>query len=204
LACEAGVVLVELAGGGTVRELPGYGATGLQFAPGGRILAAVYHRGIVLWDVATGAVLARLRTPTGVGTVTLTFAPDGSRLVSGHSDTTFLVWPVPPVVPLPVPSAAARERAWEAVNAADAARGDAATWTLSTGGDVAVHWLRSRLRAEAPAGPAARVTGVLERIGTPAALKLLEDLAGGPAEAPLTREAGAAAGRIRHRPAAPP
>jgi hypothetical protein len=46
----------------------------------------------------------------------------------------------------------------------------------------------------------ARAVEVLELIGTPDASKLLEELAKGSAEAPLTREAKAALGRLKRRP----
>jgi WD40 repeat protein len=95
---------------GGVRELGGwsYAVDCVQFSPDGQWLAtaapdaAIPDRvftnefiptssRIQIWDVATGEKLLELPGHPGRIT-TLAFSPDGSKLASGSSDTTVLVW----------------------------------------------------------------------------------------------------------------
>jgi WD40 repeat protein len=68
----------------------------------GRTLATADGEKIEFFDTATARSLGEHRVSAGAwakalfGYVTvLRFAPDGTKLISGHSDTTALVWPVP-------------------------------------------------------------------------------------------------------------
>jgi WD40 repeat protein len=90
---------VVLYDAGTGREVwrtfaPGYGAGAVAFSPGGKLVAASGEgpQGrISLWDARNG------KEAGGIDGVTepvrsLTFTPDGKRLIAGMPDTTVLVW----------------------------------------------------------------------------------------------------------------
>jgi RNA polymerase sigma factor (sigma-70 family) len=64
----------------------------VSFSPDGRLLAVASEGPAMrLWDVRTGKEVKQLRGHQG-GVVSLAFARDGKRLVSGSLDTTALVW----------------------------------------------------------------------------------------------------------------
>jgi WD40 repeat protein len=65
----------------------------------GRLLAAARHdKTVTVWDLATGAEVARR---SGYGTVVrcLAFRPDGKALASGHADGTAVVWDLSSIAP---------------------------------------------------------------------------------------------------------
>jgi hypothetical protein len=69
----------------------------LAVSPNGRVIAVNMNsptQEIQFWDTLTGKKLASL-TGHEVNVMTLTFTPDGQRLVTGMFDTTALVWDVP-------------------------------------------------------------------------------------------------------------
>jgi WD40 repeat protein len=68
----------------------------------GRTLAVAAGEDIEFYDVATSKLLGAYRVAAGGWqkawaqfTHVLRFTPDGTKLVTGHNDTTALVWPVP-------------------------------------------------------------------------------------------------------------
>jgi hypothetical protein len=84
--------------------------------------------------------------------------PDGTKAVTGHSDTTALVWDI--AVPARRPRALTEQEmlaAWGELAGADAGKALTAAWALADGGDQAVRFLDSRVRAvEAPAADRVR------------------------------------------------
>jgi WD40 repeat protein len=142
----AGGQVLEAASGQPVWQPPG-GRLAL-FSPDGRILAvALAGQGVLLWDTAARKQLGLVAPPDAtVSAWPLAFTPDGGRLVTGHTDTTLLVWDVPRAAPLPAPDEPARQKAWDELHGADAAKAQAAVWVLAGGGDMTVAWLRDRLK----------------------------------------------------------
>ena len=74
----------------------------LALSPDAKTLAAAADNAIIFYDVAAGKEFARYKVPMEgweperMGfTQAIRFTPDGTRLVTGHVDTTALVWKVP-------------------------------------------------------------------------------------------------------------
>ncbi|HWY85875.1 MAG TPA: hypothetical protein VNX28_04070, partial [Gemmataceae bacterium] len=139
-------------------------------SPDGRIVAAGCGwnpASIHLYDVVTGKeVLTFTGLTSYIGD--LNFAPDGKTLVSGHRDSTGLIWDV--AAAYQQAKAAPKELAgddleklWAELESEDAARANAAAWTLSSSPKSAPHFLKDRLP------PATKVT--VERL-----LQLIADL----------------------------
>jgi WD40 repeat protein len=92
------VLLWEAATGKERAELPRVGetnVTSVAFAPDRRTLAAGLETGeIMLWDVATGQEVRRLKGHQGPVTA-VAYSRDGGTLVSGSWDGTALTWTIP-------------------------------------------------------------------------------------------------------------
>jgi len=90
------VSLIDAASG-RVRQrhiLPGSTAGPVAFSPDGRVFAtsvAQPDEQILIYEVASGKVRHTLRGHRG-RVSSLAFLPDGRRLVSGHGDSTLLIW----------------------------------------------------------------------------------------------------------------
>ena len=149
--------VVEVATGATVRELPLRSNANLAFHPDGRSLAAADCDGLAFLDLATGREFARRKAHAPhPGHAHLPFARvllyflDGSRLVTGHADTTALVWDAPrrPVA-VTGPDEGARAAAWDDLASADGAKGWSAVWAPADdpGG---TGFLRGRVRPAEP------------------------------------------------------
>ncbi len=61
--------------------------TAVRFSPDGKTLASSHERNVVLWDVATGAVKAKLTADAAI-LHSICFSPDGKMLASGGQGTT--------------------------------------------------------------------------------------------------------------------
>jgi RNA polymerase sigma factor (sigma-70 family) len=122
----------------------------LAFSPDGRVLVSGSSEAIRLWNVATGQELLR-RSGHGVNVSSLSFAPDGRTLASGLRDTTVLVWALAPEswhAGLPTKDLSAENLTAFWANLADgnAAKGQAAVWTLAASPRDSVPFLAKHLR----------------------------------------------------------
>lgn len=80
----------------SVKRLDGHGhdVTAVAYAPtGGMIASAGKDKTILLWDVASGAIVKKL-TGHGHFITALAFTPDGKRLASASLDKTVKIWDV--------------------------------------------------------------------------------------------------------------
>jgi hypothetical protein len=164
-----------------------------------------YNTGeIICFEMATGKPRRTLTGHRGyIGG--LAFSADGRRLVSGSNDGTALVWDVS-LATAPAPRAkpltdAQVTKLWDALDGDDAKAAFAAMTELAGVPDQATDLLRRHVKPAAAPTDAARVRHIravelLEELGTPAARKLLTELATGKADAPLTLDAGAALKRL--------
>src|SRR5262249_8225647 len=66
------------------------------FSPDGRTVATAESTGIRLWATATGKEIHRLTAGSQSWYYATAFAPDGRTLASVNSDTTVLIWTIPP------------------------------------------------------------------------------------------------------------
>jgi WD40 repeat protein len=128
---------------------------GLSFHPGNPLVAANGADGIRLWDVRSGAVVARLKKqeslpgsePLYSYASCLAFAPDGQRLATGHADSTILVWDISLSPRAGEPLAADQiESLWTDLAAADAATAWRAVWRLADAPNAVLPLLRARLK----------------------------------------------------------
>src|SRR5439155_21456951 len=103
-----------------LRGTAGLQVSALAWSPDGRLLASPSaSEPIRIWDLATGAELARLPGHEG-WTNALTFSPDGRVLASGGADTTVLLWDIATLrrerlPPTPKLAAAGLAKLWEAL-----------------------------------------------------------------------------------------
>lgn len=86
----------------TAVPMPASGEGCAALSPDGRTLAAAAGDRLEFFDAATAKPLGGYTLPVGEArhapgryTHAMRFTPDGTKLVSGHADTTALVWPVP-------------------------------------------------------------------------------------------------------------
>jgi dipeptidyl aminopeptidase/acylaminoacyl peptidase len=147
---ESRVVVVDLASLTPIAELAAGGQVlRLAFLPDDRRLVVVGLNEMVVWDLPSGKPVRRFRTDGAIGSSnTIAFTPDGRRLITGHDDCTALVWDLTSTrQPAPAPlTPADLARVWDALAAADAAKGAAAVWDLVDRPVQAVAFLRERLK----------------------------------------------------------
>jgi RNA polymerase sigma factor (sigma-70 family) len=146
---------------------PSYAAAGLSiparkldepfavaFSPDSRYLATAKDDSVIhLWDVVAGQEIGQLTGHKG-GIVSLMFAPDGSRLLSGSMDTTVLAWDLGAIRK----QAAAEERLdaktldalWADLAATDAAKAFAALRRLARSPAQAAALVKERVRPAVP------------------------------------------------------
>jgi WD40 repeat protein len=121
----------------------------MEFAPDGRTIAAGTDAGaLIVVDAATGRErfrIDRLDSPV----CSLAFTTDGSRLVTGHYDSTILVWDVATATrrePAPGATDAQLDSWWTALAGDDAPKAYSAVWGLAGVPDQAVPLVKSRLK----------------------------------------------------------
>ncbi|MCZ7649593.1 MAG: PQQ-binding-like beta-propeller repeat protein [Planctomycetota bacterium] len=158
--------------------------TGLAFLPGGKVLATAGMDGALrFWNMATGAELAKLEASpsdpaedkelerlqaAGPAAVKMAMSrqfgknrilcmaasADGTRLATGHQDTTALVWATPEaVLKAALPETAGDEEAlkglWGELSG-EAGAAWAAVWKLAAGGEGAAKFLGRMLELAPP------------------------------------------------------
>jgi hypothetical protein len=132
---------------------PTFGTTigAMVFSPDGRFLA-VAHRDhtLCILDLANGKETRRYPGHQS-NTHCLSFSPDNKFLAAGHSDTTILLWDVSSDTANPAPAAKlARvdiETLWTDLSGQDATKAHRAIWGLAAAPQLAIPWLRDRLKA---------------------------------------------------------
>jgi WD40 repeat protein len=151
---EGSVVVHEVATGKQVVTLSGEWCGPIAFTPDSRGLVTTTGGGITRWDLATQKRVVRHKSPGPfIGSFGHSFAsslavtPDGARAITGHSDSTALVWDLPPP-PKRVGPLSERElgAAWDDLSGGDASKAYSAIWALADAAGDAVPFLRQRLR----------------------------------------------------------
>jgi RNA polymerase sigma factor (sigma-70 family) len=166
------VVVHETATGKLVLTLPTGHCGPIAFMPDGRELVVTDVAEITRWDLATRKVVVRHKSPGrfkgsfgGAFASSLVVTPDGTRAVTGQSDTTALVWDLG-AAPRRARKLTEAElgTAWADLKEADAVKGLAATWALADGGAEVVPFLAARI--EPVAMPAEdRVRKLIAQLG---------------------------------------
>jgi WD domain, G-beta repeat len=151
---DRGIVVHEAVTGKQVLNLSVKECGSIAFTLDSRGLIVTDADAITLWDLATQKTLLRHKAPSRfVGSYGPSFAsslkitPDGTRAVTGHIDTTALVWdlsiPARRAKPLSERELAA---GWADLAGDDAAKAYAAIWSLADAPGDSVPFLRTRLR----------------------------------------------------------
>jgi WD40 repeat protein len=228
---ENAAVVVEIASGQEVRRFAGRmsGVSAGAFSPDGKLLATGGgDANVVLWDLAGKGSGAALDTDKCWAALTDTDAPRAHAEVRDLAATPqravpFLRDHLRPVAPLDASRRRQMQRWLADLDSDTFAVRKRAAQELEGLGDLAEPALREALKRRptpevrrqmeailegstswsTPRLRVARAVMVLELAGTPAARRLLQELAGGAPGALLTRQAQAALGRLEKRPAAP-
>jgi WD40 repeat protein len=82
---------------GTVRRFAGHTGeiSGVAFSPGGHMaLTSADDRRLILWDVATGAIIRQFANGHTEGHIKVDFSPDGGTALSGAGDGLVILWDV--------------------------------------------------------------------------------------------------------------
>jgi RNA polymerase sigma factor (sigma-70 family) len=169
---ESRVVVHETATGNPILTLSTGYCGPIAFTPDGRGLVVTDVADITRWELSTRKAAVRHKAPGrfsgSYGSAfasSLVVTPDGTRAVTGQTDTTALVWDLGPpprrAVKLTDADLAA---AWAELGAGDAEKGYAAVWALADAGAAVVPFLAARL--EPAAAPAAdRVRKLIAQLG---------------------------------------
>jgi WD40 repeat protein len=165
---DPAITFYEVPTGRKLLDLDTAGVCG--FAPDGRTLAVAAFRSaeVQLVEAATGKAFATLRGHEEA-VRGLAFRADGAVLATGSADNTVLVWDVRPGHGL-LPGAGGKlaqgslEKCWQALGNGDAAAGQEAVGLLARHPDLAVPFLKDKLRPVA-APAAGEVRALVEQLG---------------------------------------
>jgi RNA polymerase sigma factor (sigma-70 family) len=159
----AGLRVWEAATGKTVARLkPNSWVAQAVFHPDSRFIVTNDLDGIHVFDVLTGAAVAKFTMPEAIrsgitsGTYAgcLAFTRDGRRLATGHPDSTILLWDVRlPAVAVAQLSAKELEARWADLADADAAKAWQAVGRLAESPEETLTFLRGRVKPS-PTAPA--------------------------------------------------
>jgi hypothetical protein len=122
----------------------------LCFSPDGKLLASSDVGVVHVWEVATGKEIRTYKGHRG-DVQALAFSGDGRRLASSSEDSTVIIWDLALASPsgkLRTKDGGGKDVAswWEDLASPDAGRAYAAVWRLAEVPEVAVPFLRQRLR----------------------------------------------------------
>ncbi len=185
-----------------------FARTGMALSPRGGQFAATLARErlVVLGETASGQIRRQLRGHRGAIRV-LGFTPDGSKLLTAGGDHTVLVWDVQLTnAPLtePFKKETSAVKLWDLLATGNAPEAHLAMARLAREPAAAVQMARMKLRPGTPSGhdsavaqrADARAIELLESLGTPEAIQLLNELAHGDKAAFRTQEAQRALQRL--------
>jgi RNA polymerase sigma factor (sigma-70 family) len=168
---SARVIVLEAATGAKIFEMPVPWVTSLAFHPDSRSLVGAVPDGLVFWDLTTGKEYARqkahtpnLDRPQPFATLVRYF-PNGKKVVTGHIDTTGLIWTAPdrPKREKNLDEKG-RSSAWKDLASPDGSKGCAAVWALADD-PGAVAMLREKLKP-IPAMPEKEFDRLLADLGS--------------------------------------
>jgi RNA polymerase sigma factor (sigma-70 family) len=161
----------EVATGKLVATVPAGFCGPIAFTPDGRGLITTNPDAITRWDLATRQPVVRHKSPAPFTgnygnsfASSLTVTPDGKRAVTGHRDTTALVWDMTAAaLTAKRLSEAELTAAWADLAEDDAAKAYAAVWALADAPAEATPFLRASLRPVA-GPPAERVRALIAKL----------------------------------------
>jgi RNA polymerase sigma factor (sigma-70 family) len=145
LPSNARVFVFDLVARANLIDVPaGDDRAQVTFSRDGRLLAVAGRGGVTVWDVATGKLVRSLTDSSLALTSAIAFSPDSRRLITGHWDTTALVWELaspPKSEPMTEEGLA---RAWANLAGSDATKAFAAECDLTDRAAQSVPFLRER------------------------------------------------------------
>jgi RNA polymerase sigma factor (sigma-70 family) len=211
------VAVWELSSGRALQTVPVHSYHDVAVSPGARTIVDGGIQGITVRDLSAGTHvrLARRDLCTGFNyrqSQPIAFSPTGRTFVTGHCDGSVIEWAVPHAIR--TRTAPGADAVWADLGSAELWRARAAVEQLVDHPDESAEILKSKFAPPAPAGPPAgraggpeipvsgdtlrgvRAIEVLERIGTPAAHKLLEGWRDQTSSARLSAEATFALDRL--------
>lgn len=140
----------EVATGAKVAEIPLEWVYGVAFHPDSRSLVVAASKTLTFHDLTTGKPFAVRKAPDpnpdGGNQTVVRYFPDGTKLITGHADTTALIWEAPPR-PKSTKDLGEKGRiaAWNNLNSLDGAKGWAAVWALADDA-AATAFLRDKVK----------------------------------------------------------
>ena len=174
LAGDAGqkIMLVELDSGKVARQIAipqrRVGRGQMAFSPNDETLAVAETNGsISFWSVPTGEKLGERRGHRGYITA-MSFLGDGTRLLTGSSDGTAILWSLDGLKkPAPASAKAGTKelaRCWEQLASADAAEAQESIFRMIAGGARSVTLLGERLQSVSGPAPE-RIQQLVRELG---------------------------------------